>query len=85
LDEEIERQKIAARVDKSEVEEYTRVLKPSNTIEFDRCGEIVLYSAAPNADRSFWKQYPYVLTDQLALTSFLAFFFNPLGLSYYWN
>jgi hypothetical protein len=65
------------------LEEYNRVYKPSYTLEFDRTGELVLYTCNPLKHKTIYFQYPYVFYEScipLALFMYLA---NPLSLSYY--
>jgi hypothetical protein len=38
-----------------------RVYKPSRTIEFNRDGEVLLYSANPIKNSTIYFKYPYVL------------------------
>ena len=65
------------------IEEYNRVYKPSYTLEFDRTGELVLFTCDPLRHKSIYFQYPYVFYEScipLALFMYLA---NPLSLGYY--
>lgn len=60
---------------------YDRVYKPSYTIEFDRTGEVVLFSCNPFKHRQIYLQYPYVLFESgipLCLFMYLA---NPFSFS----
>lgn len=65
------------------IKKYDRVYKPSYTIEFDRRGEVVLYSHAPNRDKfKILQQYPYNLVEIGSFTLLFAFLANPFGLTW---
>ena len=58
-----------------------KVYKPSKTIEFNREGEILLYSCNNIKNSVVYFKYPYVLYDSLVPLSIYWFFVNPLN----WN
>ena len=64
------------------VEEYERVYKPTYTLEFNRTGEILLYSCDPFKHKEIYFKYPYVFYESLIPASLFMFVENPLGLSY---
>lgn len=42
------------------IQENSRVYKPSHTIEFNRDGEVLLYSASTLKNETIYFKYPYV-------------------------
>ena len=65
--EENARVKMAELQNQPLIEENSRVYKPLETIEFNREGEVLLYSAEPLAKEDLYFKYPYVLCN-LCLT-----------------
>jgi len=65
------------------VENTTRVYKPSYTIEFNRVGEVLLYSADPFKHMAIYLKYPYVFYESLIPAALWMFYMNPLDL--YWT
>lgn len=45
------------------VENTNRVYKPTYTIEFNREGEVLLYSANPVTSETVYFKYPYILCN----------------------
>lgn len=65
------------------IQDYSKVYKPSYTIEFDRKGEILLFSATPNRDKlKLLNVYPFNMFDQLSVGVFFGFFSNIFGLNW---
>lgn len=53
---------IAEQLDReSTVIKTNRVYKPTETIEFNREGEVLLYSADPLKNETIYFKYPYIL------------------------
>jgi len=67
------------------VEQTTRVYKPSYTIEFDRVGEVLLFSCDPFKHMAIYFKYPYVLYESFIPISIWLFYMNPLELEWYYN
>lgn len=67
------------------VEQTTRVYKPTYTIEFDRTGEVLLYSCDPFKHMAIYFKYPYVLYESFIPTCFWMFYMNPLDLAWQYN
>lgn len=65
------------------VESTTRVYKPSYTIEFNRVGEVLVYSSEPFKNMAVYLKYPYVFYESLIPLAFWNFYMNPLDL--YWT
>lgn len=63
------------------LERTDKVYKPSQTIEFNREGELLLFYCDNIKNSTIYFKYPYVLYDSLIPLGLYAFFFNPLG----WN
>jgi hypothetical protein len=57
------------------------VYKPSKTIEFNREGEVLLYSCDNVKHSTIYLKYPYVLYDSLMPLSAYIFVYNPFS----WN
>jgi hypothetical protein len=64
------------------LERTDKVYKPSQTLEFNRDGELLLYSCDNIKNSTVYLKYPYVLYDSLIPLAFYAFFVNPLGWSW---
>jgi len=67
------------------LEKTSRVYKPTYTIEFDRAGEVLVYSAAPFKEMTVYFKYPYVLYESLIPLSVFMWWCNPLELEWYFN
>jgi len=67
------------------VEQTTRVYKPSYTIEFDRVGEVLLYSCDPFRHMTIYAKYPYVLYESFMPMCLYLFLMNPLELAWQYN
>lgn len=67
------------------VEQTTRVYKPTYTIEFDRVGEVLLYSCEPFKHMAIYFKYPYVLYESFIPTCLWLFYMNPFDLEWQWN
>jgi len=42
------------------IQSHSKVYKPSHTIEFNREGEVLLYSANPVTSEQVYLKYPYI-------------------------
>ena len=63
--------------------EYTdRVYKPLHSIEFNRVGEVVLYTCEPFRHKPLFNVYPYVLWESCIPAFLYMYFVNPLHLPY---
>ena len=62
-----------------------RIYKPSETIEFNRTGEVLLYSCEPLKHTEIYFKYPYVFYESLIPASFFMYYMNPFGMSWYFN
>lgn len=83
MEKEKQRAEIQRDYDKqSNIEEYTKVYKPSHTIEFNRVGEVLLYSCDPFKHREIYMKYPYVLFESLVPLHLFMFAANPFHLSW---
>ena len=69
--------------DNNIVVNYDRVYKPSYQIEFDRTGEVVLYTCDPFKHRTIYLQYPYVLYESCIPLCLFMYLANPLDWSYF--
>src|SRR3990167_3338642 len=66
LHREIAKAQIQAIQDNADTIERTdRIYKPSYTIEFDRVGEVLLYSCEPLTHSQVYLKYPYVFYESL--------------------
>jgi len=45
------------------IEDTSRVYKPTYTIEFNREGEVLLYSSEPTKEMTVYFKYPYILYE----------------------
>jgi hypothetical protein len=63
----------------SKLEEYNKVYKPTYTLEFDRVGELLLYSCDPFKHREIYLKYPYVFYESLSPLFMFMFLANPLN------
>lgn len=64
------------------LERTEKVYKPSQTIEFNRDGELLLYSCDNVKNSTVYLKYPYVMYDCTIPLSFYIFFVNPFGWSW---
>ncbi|CAD8088217.1 unnamed protein product [Paramecium primaurelia] len=62
-----------------------RIYKPTYTIEFDRIGEVLLYSCDPHKHLTIFLKYPYILYETAIPLSIYLWFKNPLDIAWYWN
>lgn len=62
-----------------------RTYKPSYTIEFNRVGEVLLYSCEPTKHVQIYLKYPYIFYESLIPTALFIFYANPLNLEWHWN
>lgn len=67
------------------LERTDKVYKPSQTLEFNREGELLLYSCDNIKHSTVYLKYPYVMYDALIPLAFYSFFVNPLGWSWQLN
>lgn len=59
---------IAEQLDReSTVVKTSRVYKPAETIEFNREGEVLLYSADPLLNETVYFKYPYILCKRFLM------------------
>lgn len=64
------------------LERTDKVYKPSHTLEFNRDGELLLYSCDNVKNSTVYLKYPYVMYDAMIPLAFYAFFVNPFGWSW---
>lgn len=69
----------------SVVEHTDRVYKPSQTIEFNREGEVLLYSCDPIRHSVVYFKYPYILYESLIPASIWMYLYNPMDLHWSFN
>jgi hypothetical protein len=83
IDEEKTRQELQAKADNQNPIEYTdRVYKPLHPIEFNRLGEVVLYTCNPFKHKPLFNVYPYTMFE-LSIPAFLYMYYaNPFLFSY---
>jgi len=67
------------------LEKTSRIYKPSYTIEFDRAGEVLIYSSTPFRDMTIYLKYPYVLYESFIPLSLFMWCMNPFDLPWYFN
>ena len=72
---------LAQRTEKY-LERTDRVYKPSQTIEFNREGELLLYSCDNIKHSTIYFKYPYCLYDCAMPLSWYLFFVNPFNWSW---
>lgn len=83
---EIAKAKIQDIYDNADTLETTdRIYKPSYTLEFNRKGELLLYSCEPMKHLEVYLKYPYVLYESLIPLSLFTLYVNPFNLEWYWN
>ncbi len=79
LDLEATRTEAEMRERTAKVVELTeRVYKPSRTIEFNRDGEVLLFSCDNIRNSTIYLKYPYVMYDCVVPLAWYAFWVNPL-------
>jgi hypothetical protein len=72
------------KITKTDILETTdRIYKPSYTIEFDRIGEVLLYSCDPIQHVAVYFKYPYVLYESAMPAALFMWVFNPIDLPWY--
>jgi hypothetical protein len=59
------------------LERTDKVYKPSQTLEFNREGELLLYSCDNIKNSTVYLKYPYVMFDSFIPLSWYIFFINP--------
>lgn len=64
------------------LERTDKVYKPSQTIEFNRDGEVLLYSCDNVKNSTIYLKYPYIMYDCMIPLSWYVFILNPLGWSW---
>jgi len=65
--------------------EYTnKIYKPSKTIEFNREGELLLFSCDNIKHSNVYFKYPYVMYDAMIPLAFYIFFANPCNKSLFY-
>lgn len=67
------------------VEKTDRIYKPSYPIEFDRAGEVLIYSGAPFQNMTIYLKYPYILYESLIPIHLWLWYVNPFELDWYYN
>ncbi len=72
---------LAQRTEKY-LERTDRVYKPSKTMEFNREGEMLLYSCDNIKHSTIYFKYPYCMLDGLMPLSWYIFFINPFHISW---
>ena len=60
------------------LEKTDKVYKPSKTIEFDRGGELLLFSCDNVKNSTIYLKYPYIMYDMTIPMAWYIFFVNPL-------
>lgn len=64
------------------LERTDKVYKPSQTLEFNRDGELLIYSCDNIKNSTVYLKYPFVMYDAMIPLAFYAFFVNPFGWSW---
>lgn len=64
------------------LERTDKVYKPSQTLEFNRDGELLIYSCDNIKNSTVYLKYPYVMYDCMVPLSLYIFFVNPLAWSW---
>lgn len=64
------------------LERTDKVYKPSQTLEFNREGELLLYSCDNVKNSTIYLKYPYCMYDACIPLSWYIFFINPFGFSW---
>jgi hypothetical protein len=61
------------------------VFKPSKQIEFDRTGEVTLYTSTPFRTKDIYFPYPHCMAYTMAPFFGYMFLINPMNLMWYYN
>lgn len=64
------------------LERTDKVYKPSETLEFNREGELLLYSCDNIRHSTIYFKYPYCMYDTAVPLSWYLFFVNPFNMSW---
>jgi hypothetical protein len=64
------------------LERTDKVYKPSQTLEFNREGEILIYSVDNVKQSTVYFKYPYVMFDAMIPLAWYVFFINPFSWSW---
>ena len=64
------------------LERTDKVYKPSKTLEFNREGELLLFSVDNIKHSQIYLKYPYVMWDACIPLAMYAYFINPFGFSW---
>lgn len=67
--------------DAAVLQKTSRIYKPTYSIEFNREGEVLVYSADPIKNSVVYFKYPYVLYEAAIPLSIWAWIYNPLELT----
>ncbi len=67
------------------IEKTQRIYKPSYEIEFNREGEVLLYSCDPVKHSAVYLKYPYIFYESLIPASIWMYLYNPLDLHWSFN
>lgn len=83
MEKENQRAQIQADFDKpSHIDTYDKIYKPTQTIEFGRTGEVLLYSCNPFIHKTIYFKYPYVLFESLSPLMLFMGLANPMTVSW---
>jgi hypothetical protein len=64
------------------LERTDKVYKPSQTLEFNRDGELLIYSCDNIKNSTVYLKYPYVMYDAMIPLAYYLFFINPFSWSW---
>ena len=67
------------------LERTDKVYKPSQTLEFNREGELLLYSCDNIKHSQVYLKYPYVFYDSFIPLSWYIFFINPFNMPWHFT
>jgi hypothetical protein len=67
------------------IEKTNRIYKPSHTIEFNREGEVLLYSCDPIRHSVVYWKYPYIFYESLIPASIWMYLYNPFEMHWGFN
>jgi hypothetical protein len=67
------------------LERTEKVYKPSQTLEFNREGELMLYSCDNIKHSQVYLKYPYIMYDALMPLSWYVFFVNPFNMPWHFT
>ena len=83
IEEEKRRLELKEKLENKNTIEYTdRVYKPTHQIEFNRTGEVVLYTCSPFKHKPLYNVYPYTLFELSILPCLYMYYVNPFMLPY---